>query len=341
MPVAGFCLENPGVFNDFVSRMILSYLSVVAVVCAFAASCLNCRAADLLIEAAELKSDARLEIRFDPAPSSYYRLFRGKDLQAIRDLVQVSLTSPFVVVATETQGFFQLQQVSRAGGLDSDADGLPDLYELERPTFQALNPADALLDFDRDGIPNVEEFRNGTDPEVGQLKPTTVSASPGQGDDGVSVHRETVLSFSRTLAVGTILDKTTLRADSLGREILVRRAISPDRRRATLFYLEPLPSGSRVRVTLDGARLLDDRGIAVDGDADGQAGGLMVVEFDTAPSSPVPQTAVIGRVFASELRPGSDTGINAVNRPLAGVIVTVDGQEESLRTGTDADGNFT
>ncbi|MBL9171061.1 MAG: Ig-like domain-containing protein [Verrucomicrobiales bacterium] len=317
------------------------YSRFVALVCLLVAFGWNCRAADLLIDAVELKSDARVEIRFTPSPSSYYRLFRGRELRSIRDLVQVSLTSPMVTVATEDQGFFQLEQISRAAGLDSDADGLPDLYELGRPSFQPLNPADARLDFDRDGIPNVEEFQNGTDPEVGELRPTTVTASPAQGDDGVSVHRETVLSFSRPLSVGATLDNATLRADSLGRAILVRRAISPDRRRATLFYLEPLPSGSRVRVTLDGARLLDDRGIAVDGDADGQAGGVMVVEFDTAPSSAVPETAVIGRVFASELRPGTDTGINAVNRPLAGVIVTVDGQEESLRTVTDADGNFT
>src|SRR4030095_778820 len=51
-------------------------------------------------------------------------------------------------------------------------------------------------------------------------------------------------------------------------------------------------------------------------------------------------TAVIGRVFASELVPGNDTGTNAMNKPLAGVIITVDGAEETLRTTTDEMGNF-
>ena len=45
-------------------------------------------------------------------------------------------------------------------------------------------------------------------------------------------------------------------------------------------------------------------------------------------------------MFASELVPGSDTGIGAINRPLAGVTITVDGAEETLRTTTDALGNF-
>jgi hypothetical protein len=67
---------------------------------------------------------------------------------------------------------------------------------------------------------------------------------------------------------------------------------------------------------------------------------LGVVTFTTLNNQPVPRTAVIGRVFASELVDGSDTGTNALNRPLPGVVVTVDGQEESLRAVTDAQGNF-
>src|SRR5262249_19967998 len=44
---------------------------------------------------------------------------------------------------------------------------------------------------------------------------------------------------------------------------------------------------------------------------------------------------------ASELVPGQDTGTNAVNKPLAGVTISVDGMEQTLRTVTDATGNFT
>ena len=44
---------------------------------------------------------------------------------------------------------------------------------------------------------------------------------------------------------------------------------------------------------------------------------------------------------ASELVPGQDTGTNALNKPLGGVTITVDGLEQTLRTTTDAMGNFT
>ncbi|MFX1560699.1 MAG: hypothetical protein ACFFBL_08930, partial [Promethearchaeota archaeon] len=47
---------------------------------------------------------------------------------------------------------------------DSDNDLIPDLWELEN----GLNPLedDAALDFDQDGVSNLEEFLNDTDPQV-------------------------------------------------------------------------------------------------------------------------------------------------------------------------------
>lgn len=73
----------------------------------------------------------------------------------------------------------------------------------------------------------------------------------------------------------------------------------------------------------------------------GQANGLKVISFETLSLTPLTGTAVIGRVFASELQPGLDTGTNAVNKPLAGVTITVDGMEQTIRAVTDAQGNFT
>jgi hypothetical protein len=51
----------------------------------------------------------------------------------------------------------------------------------------------------------------------------------------------------------------------------------------------------------------------------------------------IPGTAVFGRVFASDPVP---SGNGVTNRPLAGVIVTVDGAEERLRATTDENGFF-
>ena len=47
---------------------------------------------------------------------------------------------------------------------------------------------------------------------------------------------------------------------------------------------------------------------------------------------------IVGQVFASEL--GTGAGGDPVDLPLAGVTITVDGAEETLRAVTDAEGNF-
>jgi hypothetical protein len=112
-----------------------------------------------------------------------------------------------------------------------------------------------------------------------------------------------------------------------------------DRRRVSLFYLENLPAGARIRVTLDGTNLPDAFGRLVDVDGDGQPGGRTNFFFDTFSATPLAATAVIGRVFASEPESGGQPGV-FVNRPLAGVTITVDGAEETLRTTTDASGFF-
>ncbi len=156
-----------------------------------------------------------------------------------------------------------------------------------------------------------------------------VESSPANGESGVAVTRETVLRFSGPLARNTELSRDHFRAEFGGRRLLTRSELSGDRQTATLFFLEDLPGSAHIRVTLDGDSTLD-------ADGDGVAGGAGVIDFETLSISAVPGTGVIGRVFASER-----VGTNSVNRPLEGVTITVDGREETLRTRTDARGNFT
>ncbi|MBL9129358.1 MAG: Ig-like domain-containing protein, partial [Verrucomicrobiales bacterium] len=168
---------------------------------------------------------------------------------------------------------------------------------------------------------------------------TIKESSPAHGESGVAVTRETVLRFSQPLAAGTVITQDALHAEFGGYRLLSRAEFSSDRRTATLFFLENLPGNARVRVTLEVATLHDIFGRAIDGDGDGQPGGTRIVEFDTSSLASVPKTAVVGRVFASELVPG-EAGAGDFNRPLAGVTITVDGLEETIRTTTDVQGNF-
>jgi hypothetical protein len=173
------------------------------------------------------------------------------------------------------------------------------------------------------------------------LLTTIYSTSPLNGETGVAVTRETIIHFSGPLSTNAVIGTNSFFAGFGGRRILSRVELSSDRTKATLFYLEPLPGSARVVVVFDGDSIRDASGALVDADGDGAPGGQAIISFDTLSLTPLAGTAVIGRVFASELAPGSDTGTNAVNKPLAGVTITVDGMEQSLRTVTDAMGNFT
>lgn len=49
--------------------------------------------------------------------------------------------------------------------IDSDNDGMPDEWEVQNG-LDPLNPADAQLDADADGLVNLEEFLNSTNPHT-------------------------------------------------------------------------------------------------------------------------------------------------------------------------------
>ncbi len=182
-----------------------------------------------------------------------------------------------------------------------------------------------------------------TDDRFFRLRPelTRVRASsPVNGETGVAVTRETIVHFSAPLATSAALGANSFYAGFGGRRLLARVELSSDRLKASLFYLEPMPGSAQVNVVFDGTGLNDVHGNPLDADGDGQPGGTAVIGFKTLNLTALAGTAVIGHVFASELVPGADTGTNALNKPLGGVTITVDGMEETLRTVTDAQGNF-
>jgi hypothetical protein len=158
--------------------------------------------------------------------------------------------------------------------------------------------------------------------------------SPYDGEQNVAVTRETIVRFTTALELGTILDSTSFYATSAGKRILSRVELSADRRQATLFYLEPLPGSAQVDVFLIPDDLLDEQQRPLDGASFPPDNNIL--SFTTLSLSPVSNTAVVGTVYASELDPLTHT-----NRPIAGVTVTVDGMEQTLRAVTDAQGHFT
>lgn len=230
---------------------------------------------------------------------------------------------------------------------DMDGDGVATVRDIARIAghFNGTSPLPAadlpFADINRDGTVNDTDMDELVKEILGTREPATLplasvrSVSPADGEGEVAVTRETIVHFTMPLALSAALDTTKFKAEFGGKKILSRAEISSDRSKATLFYLEPLPSNARVQVSLNGTGLTDLLGRPLDLDADGVPGGVWSGSFDTLSITPVAATAISGRVIASERATGGN------ETPLAGVTVTVDGAEQTLRTVTDAQGNFT
>lgn len=98
--------------------------------------------------------------------------------------------------------------------------------------------------------------------------------------------------------------------------------MSSDRKTLTLFYLENLPAAAHLRATFDAAGIRTRPATPSTPTVTGNPGGTFTLEFETAGITGLPNTAVVGHVFAAEKQ---DDGSN---RPLENVTVTVDGAEE-------------
>ncbi|MBN8247518.1 MAG: Ig-like domain-containing protein [Verrucomicrobia bacterium] len=297
------------------------------------------------IQAPRVDPDGRFSVQVAGGTGAYSVLYRGSALDAIQDPVALSTEIGAVVTLRDPGAagdapsrFYRVEQLLTLFPTDLDGDGIHDVLELRYPrVLDPFNASDADTDFDQDGRSNREEAVTGTDPTVADFALTRVSSLPAHGETGVSVHREVVWRFSETLAADAAVEPDVLHAELGSRRLLTRSQLSADRRKATLFLLEPAPPGARIRVRLDGSRLRDIHGNAVDGDGDGVAGGWAEIRYDTMNTTAVPGTGVSGYVFDSE----SDAGPNGPqNRPLAGVTLTVDGQEQVLRAVTDENGFF-
>jgi len=81
------------------------------------------------------------------------------------------------ITSVVTNGTINIQVIT-----DTDGDGMPDNWELMH-TLNPNDPADALLDNDGDGLNNIAEYTNGTDPKNadsdGDLVPDGVEVTAG------------------------------------------------------------------------------------------------------------------------------------------------------------------
>ena len=71
------------------------------------------------------------------------------------------------VFSLQPRQFYRVRSRDVTQPLDSDGDGIDDVYELRRPLLlNPLDPADAASDADADGLANLAEYERGTRPDL-------------------------------------------------------------------------------------------------------------------------------------------------------------------------------
>lgn len=105
-----------------------------------------------------------MELRASEDGLAYYILERSPDLLIfLPDAVALGLPAPqWERTATKNVQpmFYRLRRVPRDAPLDTDGDGIDDVWELQRPLLlNPLDPSDAGKDPDGDGHSHLEEYR--------------------------------------------------------------------------------------------------------------------------------------------------------------------------------------
>ena len=163
-----------------------------------------------------------------------------------------------------------------------------------------------------------------------------VDCSPANGAIDVGVTHTPQIFFSKAVNPAT-LNGENLFATFGGRKLATKIVPADNGRFAWLFFREPLPDASAIRVTVDGTSILPLEGEdALDADRDSGPGGVLSVDFSTVSLVPLPNTTITGIL----IDPGVDRLPNTSDdEPIVGASVFLIGLEEYAQY-TGADGTF-
>jgi hypothetical protein len=162
------------------------------------------------ITEASLSSQGNLIVTFPSSLDYYYILHRGNDPESIISSRVLTLGTGGAAhledasgIAGVTAAFFRVRQVPQNLPLDSDADGLDDVYELLRPTFlDPVDPTDAGKDYDGDGKSNLQEYLAQSNPA--DLPPSPATTAPPLSSWGsAGLAQATAFLYTGTNAIQT------------------------------------------------------------------------------------------------------------------------------------------
>lgn len=137
-----------------------------------------------------INAQSKFTVRFPSAADSYFILNRGPSVSNVTSPISMvlgqsgggQLTDTVVAVGA---AFFNVQKVPLTAPHDTDGDGIDDVYELQHSSvLNPLDPGDANLDFDGDGVSNLREYQRGTDPASPASVNVILYADSVIGSDG-------------------------------------------------------------------------------------------------------------------------------------------------------------
>ena len=126
----------------------------------------------------------------------YYLLLRGTNITVLTGAVAMALGTGHTVTLLDTNrpaytGFYQVEELPLSQALDSDGDGMDDVFELTYPgCLNPFDPSDSGVDCDADALSNLQEYLAGTNPTVAEAGPVHLVINeidydqPGGTDDG-------------------------------------------------------------------------------------------------------------------------------------------------------------
>ncbi len=79
---------------------------------------------------------------------------------------------------TNNSTSFNIMRIPTTNAMDTDGDGIDDVYELIQSPLDPLDGNDGSQDFDNDGRSSLEEYQIGTDPSSPNLPPSITFSHP-------------------------------------------------------------------------------------------------------------------------------------------------------------------
>lgn len=158
-------------FKKFVSNHSLPVLFAICINFGMGIWNAHCQAAESLhISDIHATPGRPVEIIYRSSPDFYYILLKGSTVHNVNTSACISLPSDnpsklIDPVPPHTTAFYRIMEIPLNDSLDTDGDGIDDVFELQhRLALDPLNTGDALEDFNGNGNSNHKDYILGLNP---------------------------------------------------------------------------------------------------------------------------------------------------------------------------------